>query len=570
MRRLLALALVAVVVAGLFVPLAAADGDLEYGDERGDLQVDQPPWIDDDVAVDRTDNRTIYDVRGDEFYVELSNANHSDIDTYGVADGEASLEYDDDRDAWHVEPAGEGTIALYWIADEPVTDAAGNVTGTEQVRYAASLSVDDTEWTHLTDDEYEQTEQDAQNWSAVESEAESVAPDQPVDSTLSTGFAAVQFLDSPTAALSADIQGVLIMMTLRPGGLLVLGTFLALIAITAAQGFRWRHRFKQQLGEHDAVQHELDQAWLNKTKRILQQCDWPDLFPDHIAQRMHNLWGPNVWQGFKNYSLLRSPTHTKGLWLQMMAQLGYKGVVLRNLDGAVVEARAMTREEIDDEYGADYDVGSADETVDVPADDYQFDDGPVGDGGTLEMEIIEFDALRFDHRDHREIIDAVPADDMDETVFLESVEIDPERLSLPIDNHDIEDAELIQILDPDVPGDFESYEQFAEAQAQMLEFVTTHPLYTDTDGNVREEMDLLSFLAEMDSVLSDKADFDVADTQRKMLYWMAEQMDPNARLEETIADAQVDGLGRDDADDADVIGAEDVGLGDANPRGDRP
>jgi len=576
--KVLILTLVALLTFSLAAPMAvgatSANDSLEFGDERAELDIEQPSWVDDDLSVDRTDNRTIYEVSGDEFEVIVENANHSDVDRVDVVDGSADIEYDDHRDVWHVEPDGEGTVSLQFIADEPVLDSDGNETSeTEETRYAATLRVSDTDWTHLETADHDETRQDAQNWSAVESEANSIAPERSVDSVLSTGFAAAQFLDSPGAALSTDIQGVMLMLVLRPGGLVILSVFLLLIGVTAASGFRWRHRFESQLEEHDRAAQEMKEAWLNKSRKVLQQCEWSDLLPDHLAQTMYDMWGPNVWQGFKNYQLMRSPTHTKGLWLQMMGQIGYTGVVHYDADGNVTQARALTQNEYEDEYGG-FDVGGSSDDPDDGSrpDVIDVDGGPTEtDGGLLETEELarfRFEDLRFDDPEHRDIIDAIPVDDMDESVFLPSIDIDPEPLSLPIDNHNIDDAELVALLEPRIPGDFQTYEQMARVHGQLLEYVVTHPHYTDSDGQVREEMDLLSFMSEMDSVLADKAEFSAADIQRRMNYWVAEHMDRNDEVDHTLREAFEHGVGRSDERAADVIGPEDVDLGGSNPGGD--
>lgn len=567
LKRTLALTLVLLAVAGLVAPIAAADG-LEYGDERAELTVHEPPWVDSDqVAVDRTDNRTIYEARGGELQVQLENADHEDVVNVGVADGSASVEHEPDRDVYHVEPDGDGTIAIYWDVEEPIV-VDGNETGEyETTRYAASLQVSDSDWTHLRDDEYADTRQDAQNWSEVVSEADriGVTPDW----MLSVGVSFAEFASSPGAEFVAGVQAAIMIMTLEPGGLFVLAVFLALIALTAAAGFRWKHRAKEQLGDHDRAQQELRDAWLARTRSIAQQWDWPDILPDRYAQWMHDHWGPNVWAGFKNYELVRSPLHTKGLLLQMMTQLGYRGVVHYDRAGNVVAARALTQDEFDDEYGGvdvdgSGDDGSPPDVIDVDGGEFE------PDGGVLETEEIErlnFEDLRFDDETHREIIDAVPAADLDESVFLPSVDIDLSRVSLPIDNHDVDDADLVRITDPEIPGDFEDYEQFARVHAKILETVVNHPSYTDEDGHVREEMDLLSFLSELDSVLADKAEFPVADTQRKVLYMIADHLDADDRADHDLEDAYEGGVGRADRD-ADVIGPEDIDLGRSRYGGD--
>ncbi|MFC6720910.1 hypothetical protein ACFQHN_25735 [Natrialbaceae archaeon GCM10025896] len=69
-----------------------------------------------------------------------------------------------------------------------------------------------------------------------------------------------------------------------------------------------------------------------------------------------------------------------------------------------------------------------------------------------------------------------------------------------------------------------------------------HP-YTDEEGNVRREMDLLSFLMEMDSILHDEADFPTAYDYQRELFYVAERMDKGERLGERVDTAELDGVG---------------------------
>ncbi len=553
MKRILLAALLIAIAAVAFAPGAAA---LDYGDEHADLEIEQPPWIDDDVDSDRSANRTLYEVRGDRYEIELQGVDESEVTNYGVASGDADIQQHADQ--WVVEPGGEGTIALYWDVAETVED--GNSTTTTETRYTASLAASDLEWSHLSEDELEDLENDADNWSAVESEASSIDPERSTDEVLSVAFTAAEFFISPFQSVTEGIQATLMIMTLEPGGMMVLALFLGLLGITAALGFRWRNRYQKQLGDLDRVQTEMDEMWLNKVKRILQQYEWSDILPDHLAQTMHDMWGPNVWVGFKNYQLMRSPAHTKGLWLQMMHQIGYRGLITRNLEGEIVGARALQQDEIEDELRGDV-------TVDSEIDIFRGDESPMSDGGTEQLERFSFETLRFDNPEHRKIIDAIPASDLDQRVFLESVEIDAAALSLPITNHNVQDAELVRLMNPDIPGDFESYEQMATAHGKLLETVVNHPYYSDDTGEVDREMDLLCFMSELDSVLADKAEFAPADIQRKVLFWVAENMDDEAKLREDLADVHMSGVGRTDEQSAEVIGPEDVGLGRSNPGG---
>ncbi|NUC75048.1 hypothetical protein HTZ84_22545 [Haloterrigena sp. SYSU A558-1] len=554
-RRTLAttLALIALLATSMVAPAAAAQ-ELTYGDERGDLEIREESWLEDDesIAVDRTGNRTIYDVDGPRYEVTLTNTDHANVTNYGVADGEATVEYDEQRNVYVVEPAGEGTVGLYWNTND----------GNSTTRYAASLRASNVEWEHHQPAELESTRNDAQNWSEASSAAREVNPTQPPGETISEGLTYAEFFASPFQTFRQDIQATIVMLTLRPGGLVVLATFLLISALGVAVGYRRKHKTDQQFEQFDDLQTERDRAWLEKAKRIFQQNDMTDLYPDHISRAMTKLFGPNTWIAHKNYLLMRSPTHTKGLVLSMMSQIGYVGIVDRDDDGEVQEVRAVHASILDH---CDDPLEAPAGPDEVPLRDITTANAPKLPGGEVAadggdpVETVDLATLRYDDRADRALISAVPGEHLDMRVFQDSVSIDADDVSLPIDNHDISDAELISEINPNIPGDFESEEQYAEVLGELLEFVCNHPLYTDAEGNVREEMDLLSFMCEMDSVMADKADFPVADTQRKALYWIAEELDPNSKLRDEMAERKGNG-GRQRSDNSaeSVIDESDI------------
>ena len=569
MRRFGAILLAVLLVGSLVTPmagLAAASDELEFGDERAELDIREEQWIEeersDSIGVERTDDRTIYDVQGPRYEVALENVDHEAVTGYGVADGEADVEFDETRNVWVVEPEGEGTIALYWFVEEAVdVDEDGNEE-TETVRYAASLQVSNIDWVHETAADHDELEQAAANWSAVEQQALEINPDQDPEETIADSFTYTSFFASPFQSFQQDVQATLIMLTLRPGGLVILGTFMLISAVGAAAGLRYRHRTREQLKEFDEIETERDQAWLDKLQRIIQQYELHDLYPDHIARAMHRLFGPNTWQAHKNVELMLSATHTKGLILSIMSQVGYVGVVERDETGDVLEMRAVHRSQLDTD---DPTPGPGA----VSRRDLATANAPKLTGTQLSAdgggpELVEFETLRYDERADRELIDALPGGDLDMRVFEDSIDVDADRVSLPIDNHDVEDAELIQAANPRFPEDFEDEQQYAEALSELLQFVVDHPHYTDDEGRVREEMDLLAFLSEINSVMADKADFPVAETQRKVLVWIAEDLDPNSKLRDEISDLKTEGVGASTSDDDDdqttVIDEADIGI----------
>lgn len=121
-----------------------------------------------------------------------------------------------------------------------------------------------------------------------------------------------------------------------------------------------------------------------------------------------------------------------------------------------------------------------------------------------------------------------------------------EDVRFPITNRNVDDADLIDEVQPRFPGDFEDEQQFAEVLEEILRYVVTHD-HTDKLGNSRREMDILSFMAELDALLCDRADFPVWHIERRILLHIADNLDPGEELQDRINEIEVDGLGGDQA-----------------------
>lgn len=479
-----------------------------YDGERADLEIEQPPYVDEDVDVERASNATIYHVQGPTQTISFGNADAENVTDAGVLDGPGTITADASGETWTFNVEGaEATTAVYFDVE----------TDDGSTRYVADIRASSVEWAHMPQEEYDEQREELSAWQDIKQDAESAVPGDDAVETIEAGLSYAAFFDSPTSAIRQDMQGTLIMMTMTPGGLVIFGSFIGVTVIMLARAYRYKNRTQKQLQELEEMDREKDEAWLEKAKQILQQCDFNDLLPDHTSRAVREYFGNNVWLFFKEYSLMRSPTSVKGTTLQMMAQTGYVGRVETDADGDVVAARA---------------VKETDEVSSIP----------VADGGDdHEVRTIDLANLEYDNETDREIIEAIPADDLDERVF--DQDIDASEVSFPVDNREVSDSQLIDALEPDFPGDFEDREQFARVLAELMQFVANHE-YTDDEGEVRRERDLLSFLMEMDTILHDEADFPVAYTMQKELLYAAENMDKGERLNERIDSLELDGISR--------------------------
>ncbi|MFP8891843.1 hypothetical protein ACLI4U_19035 (plasmid) [Natrialbaceae archaeon A-CW2] len=492
MRKLTILTLAVLLVGSLFAVAAVADG---YDGERANLEVEQPVYIDSDVDVERTDNATIYHVRGPEHTIEFGNANYSNVTDYGVLDGPGSLEANDELETFEFDAnEAEATTAVYFDVEQDG----------EQTRYVADIRVSDVKWAHVPADEYAEQQDELAAWEQLQREAQNAVPGQDPVETIQSGLRYEAFFESPTAALRQDMQGTLIMLVMTPGGLIIGGTFVGVAVLMLAKAYRYRNRMQKQLADLESIDREMDEAWLQKARQILQQVDLNELFPDHLARALRDYFGRNTWLAFKQYELLRSSVSVKGTMLQMMAQTGYVASVERDDTGHVTKANAVREDAVDE--------GS--ETVDLSS-------------------------LEYEDEDDRAIIDAIPSDDLDEDVF--EADIDVSKVSFPIDNRDVSDSDLVAELNPSFPGDFEDREELARVLAKLMGFVADHP-HTDDDGITRREKDLLSFLMEMDTILHEEADFPPAYIHQKELLYVAEHMDKGEQLNDRIEALELDGV----------------------------
>lgn len=461
--------------------------------EPADLTVIQPEYVDSDVDVVTSDGDRIYNVEGPEQRLALDSADHENVTNTGISDGSGSLEYDETTDLYVFTPSGEGTTTLFWEVE----------TGDGTVTYEASLQVENIEWVHRTSEEDAAIQEDASRFQEIEREVDRLAPNEETEAVLSSALTMYRFFDSPFSTLVADMRGALIMLLLRPGGWLITGFFLAIALLGVASGARYRNRTQKQFGDFGDIQVEKDEAFLKKARQILQQCDLNMLFPDDAARAMREYFGRNSWIAFKQYMLLRSPTHVKGVVLQMMAQIGYIGRVKRDEHGEIIEAW-------------------------VEQDD---PDGFVATDGGEAIETVSLPDLDYENADDRAFVNAVPGEQLDDDVFV--VDIDIGKVDFPISNREVDDAELLEELNPNFPEDFEDEEDLARMLAKLIEFVTDHP-HTDEWGRSRRGMDILSFLSEIDAVLADEADFPIGYYHRRTLLYIADNMDKGDEIAETV------------------------------------
>lgn len=462
---------------------------------EADIIIDQPDYVDGEPEIEALSNGTIYHVDGDEFRIWLQSADHESITQYGIADGSGSLEYDTAREFYRFEPEGNGTMSLYWDASE----------GNETVRHEATVQIGETSFVSRTTEDDEEMVAAAESWRNLERQVDSEFPDRETDDVVSSALTKEIFFASPFSSFAADIQGAIIMLVMTPGGLFVLGVLLFAFLGSTYGLMRGYNRLKKQTRDEHQLEREKFEIQKDKTEKIMQQFDFNERLPDDTSQSLRKLLSENPWLASKKIMQMWTPVHVKGVILQSMGQRGYRG------------------------------IRTDSETTVVGPDEGVPDEADV------------FDLTELDNSDERdrETIQKISGQDLDLSIFDDSDRIDLSRVHMPIDNRELDDADLIRELQPRFPEDFRDESHMAEALGAVMEMVATHPEYSDAEGFVDERMDILSFNAEIATTLADEADFPPAHTYKRVFYAIADQLDNEAKLDDQVNRYQRDGLGGD-------------------------
>jgi hypothetical protein len=507
LRTITTCALLVALVAGVIGAPAAAQS------QQADLAIEQPSYVSDDVERTTEGGDVIYRASGEELLIRVNNADHANITDVQIQNGPGSISYD-------------ATLGLYRLNTEGQTGSstvvfsvAENGTATE---LRAIIQVDNVAWAHRGAEADQQLQEKADKWEQVESEAGEVDPEEDPEQVVSDALTYARFLDSPLQGLTESLRGALVILVFTPGGWIILAMFLGLSLYGVASSMRYRNRTQKQLADAGDIQVEKDKAYLNKVREsVLQQNDWNQLFPDDVARANRELFGRNVWQGVKQFALLWSPRSVRGTVLQMMGQAGWVGYAIRGADDELIEAGIA---EADDP--ANFEPPTPE--VDV-------------EGVTAET----MDLCGLDFEADGEWIDAIGWQRLDDSVFqLDRDQIDIDDVHLPISNREIDDAAFMDRVNPEFTEDFKDEEHFARVCGEVLDFALEHD-HTDELGRPREEMDLISYNVEMASILTDDGGFPTSEFQRNTFFWIAENLQAEDEVSETVDRINRDAAGSD-------------------------
>lgn len=326
------LLLVAVVSSAVAAPFAASGVS---DTKNADLFVEPEPYISEPVDSSTQNGTRIYESFGPRYEITPNNFQSDNVVRSGVRGDTGSLTYDRATNKYIFETDTDGTYNVYWDVNRTVTtqqqrgNTTVNVTQTTQVRYEAVLSVEDTSYTHVPTDEYDETSSDAQNWTALENSIQSVyGEDVNIENKVRIAVAYLTFLADPLSALTGGYIAALLTAVTEPGGILFQLTVIGTITLTVGSYIIYANRrartdrIRRELDEQEAT---IEDEQRKKSASLVTPYDF--IHDDNAADVVSEDLGSNLqdaWDTFRND--VYNPTELLVDRLGLMAAEGYVAV----------------------------------------------------------------------------------------------------------------------------------------------------------------------------------------------------------------------------------------------------
>lgn len=512
-------ALVLAVVLSTAAGPALASTQIETRDAR--LVVDQPHYINSEVATTTTNGSRIYKAKGPVLELHPQNFDPEAVVDYGTRTANASLEYDTRTQTFTFEPGATGTYELYWVVSEQVAVQPGNATGndtatrteTRQVEYTATIRVGgQLSLVHQSPESLQETEQAAANWQ----EFNSTIHQRNLVGSASTGQTVQEMVNwyalrkNPTKALGDNIVPYL---------LLGITSTAILVWLFVFGGFSFIIRqLRKRLNVFEAVEaeeHAAKEAVAEMQRLADKQDLWTmdvnelDGFDDHVAHAWRETFGETVGESTAEYLSLMRP---RTLVRDRLQAIGHDGYVAHVTDWTSADDGVFTdggeREPAAVELVRERDLDAdADDIIPL-----------AGDEATqAELEQV-LDAL--DSWDHP----ALRAADLTE------IDFDTRDLDTTYESMDLETlGERLQV-------DFRQFEDedaFGEYMDSFLRSVHRHPL-CDEDGRPDEIRYVMGHFLSLCGFLDDRFGMPLVDWHRQAIARARLEYDPQREAREAI------------------------------------
>lgn len=464
-----------------------------------ELDVSQLPYVDAPVKRESGENTTTYITHGKYIDILPVNFDTADVADFGV-DGDAALTLDRSTGVFTLRAQKSGTYTVWWqVARE------GENGSFSRERYSARIQARNVDYAHVPKTKFEQIQEDAANWSEVVATFGDRGPDIPIEEKLSKSFNAWLWLVNPLSALQGDFVGALVILTMTNGGRLLAALLILVPAAAAAPHIIKSRRLKRRLPDVESLELEKQKQWAKQKKSTLWEQTPHDIegIDERTADKLSEKVGENLWKISDTIHGLLGESTMKRIYLQAMAQHGYTATATTEPDGG--------------------------QRVDIHAPD---DDRPRTDGGASEVDLAD---------PSDDVLEAVAwGEDIDMQALTDDVELSD--LDAPISTG--EQDQLLSELDIDVPEDFDTREQFADALWRAFSAALASD-YTDDEGKIRQERSALNVLGLLTTVTHERYDVPSLRYYRDLFVYIANNVDSGDELQQAADESGYGDLGLD-------------------------
>jgi hypothetical protein len=436
---------------------------------NADLYVEQPRHVSSGVDSTTTEIGVVYTASGQVLELEPRNFNPEDVIKASVREDAATLKFDKSIGRYILDT--QGTAGTYQLVFRARAD--GKIT-----TYRATIKVQQADFAHLPAAELNDLEQQAGQYDWVVSQfasagllAEDASADR-VEAVIEDAVTWYTFYDNPLSGLSGQFLSFGIMLIKWPAGWVILGTVFIVAFWRLGKTKKENRKLKRQFADIENINESKREAQERELKRILSMQTFQDLgLTDTDAQAVKEHCDvDNPRQFLDKFRDYFAPSRSVALLLSAYEQLGHAVSVTRR-DGQVVEAELV-------EQAAVPDGGVTTES-------------PGVDSG-IDGHIRPSDA-------DQEIIEALDWDELSPDVLWHD-DVDASKLDMPVNNdRESEGTDLVEEFGVPIGEDGTQYhiverrEEFVDILVQVIEGIAASE-FTDEEGRVRPDADLLDFL----------------------------------------------------------------------------
>ena len=473
-------------------------------DADAQLYIEQPRHVSTGVDTQTTKDGIIYTVNGRVLELEPQNFDPADVVRAGVQEDAATLRFDKSIGRYILDTQGtSGTFQLMFR-----TRADGEVT-----TYHATVQVEQAEYAHLAPGTLDELrgQADQYDWIVSQFSDAGLMPDDPsedrIEAVIEDAVTWYTFYDNPLSGLSGQFLSFGIMLIKWPAGWVILGTIFIVAFWRVGKTKKENRKLKRQFADIENINESQREAQERELKRILSMQTFQDLgLTDSDAQAVKEHCDvDNPRQFLDRFRDYFTPNRSIGLLLSAYEQLGH-AISVQRVDGQVVDA-----ELVDD--------------ATVPDGGVAIDAGDGTDQMAGYIKPSDADG---------EIIEALDWDEISPDVLWHD-DVDASKLDMPVNNDaESEGTDLVEEFGVPIGEDGTQYhiierrEEFVEILVDIIEGIAASE-FTDEEGRVRPDADMLDFLYTFSAVNSERYRESLWDV-KKILLRTRQKLDAGKRM----------------------------------------